>query len=165
MKMNLKMIDRKTISWGVLTCTLLLMFMGCKAYDAFKEPALSPIKIEKADVILVNQSDEAAKFDVVLTVNNPNKTPLPLVSSSINLALTGHGGASANTLHHRTVPANGTQTVTISIVILTTEKVTAKTDYSVKGELRYQPPGEFRKLLTDSKVPLPAAAFSFQGQM
>ena len=165
MKMDVKMIDRNVFSSGMLVCMFLLILTGCKAYDAFKEPALSPIKIEKADIQLVSQSAEAAKFDVTLTVSNPNKTPLPLVSSSMNLAVTGHGGANANSFHHRTVPANGTQTVTISIIILTTEQVTAQTAYTVKGELRYQPPGEFRKLLTDSKVPLPAAAFNFQGQM
>ncbi|HAI13188.1 MAG TPA: hypothetical protein DCM28_15880 [Phycisphaerales bacterium] len=150
---------------AMLGVSLTLAQIGCKAVDKFKEPALSPIVVESAQVKLVKQSDEAAQFEVILTITNPNTTPLPLVESTLMLDIDGHGTASTNYLLHRTAPALLSQTVIIPVVIVTSEQVSAGTSWSTKGSITYQPPGEFRKLLTDSNVPLPSAAFDLQGQM
>lgn len=163
--MNVKSDVRGWILLSLFVAMLTLVQFGCKAYDAFKEPALRPIKVETADVKLVKQSDETAQFQVTLTISNPNDTALPLIESNLALSVTGHGTASTNYLLHRTAPANLVQTVTVPVVIVTHEQVTTGTSYSTKGTITYQPPGEIRKLLTDSKVPLPSATFNLQGQM
>lgn len=153
-----------------LICVILLGMMtvgqtGCSVYRKFKSPDLKAMVVEKVDVKLAGQSSEAAKLDVTLTINNPNGTALPLVKTDMTVSIGSLGQASTQYLLHRTVPANGTQTITIPVVILTSEQITAGTSFSAKGVVSYEPPGELRKLMTESNVPLPAVVFDLQGQM
>ncbi|MBL4699934.1 MAG: hypothetical protein JKX85_01625 [Phycisphaeraceae bacterium] len=161
--MKFKNVNRVTVCSLACLC-LMLGLSGCQAYKAFKSPDLKPLVIQTVDVKLALQSSEAAKFEVTLLINNPNNTPLPLVNSEFVLDVSGHGKCVTQYVLHRTVPANGTQTVTVPVVIVTREQVTATTGYVVKGVVSYVPPGEFRKLMTESKVPLPVVMFEAEGQ-
>lgn len=163
--MNFKSEKFGWITLILLAGLLALAQVGCKAYEAFKEPALKPVTVDGGTVKLVKQSPEAAQFEVTLTVTNPNDTPLPLTQSSLSLNIDGIGSATTSYLLHRTAPANLSQTITVPVVIVTTQQVSAGVSYATKGTVTYQPPGEIRKLLTDSNVPLPSAAFDLQGQM
>ena len=120
--------------------------------------------IQSVEVKLVEQSDEAARFDVTITIANPNTTPLPLGVATVDLEVQDHGKASTRYLLHRTVPANAEQTATVPVVIVTKTPVSAGTQYGSRGTVSYQPPGEFRKIMTDSKVPLPTVTFNTTGQ-
>lgn len=162
MKLNLKNRNRCT-TLGLL-CLMMLSVVGCKVYDKFTEPNLQSMTVTDVEVKLVEQSDEAARFDVTLTIRNPNTTPLPLGVADIALEVQDHGRASTRYLLHRTVPANAEQTVTVPVVIVTNTPVSAGTQYGTRGTVSYQPPGEFRKIMTDSKVPLPTVLFNTTGQ-
>jgi LEA14-like dessication related protein len=164
MDLILKLNDCRKMWLAGLACLLMLGMTGCKVYRQFASPDLKAVTVQKVEVKLVEQSAEAAKFDVILTLANPNTTPLPLVKADLSLNVTGHGSGSTEYLLHRTVPANGTQIVTVPVLIVTTQQVTAGTAYATKGTATYEPPGEIRKLMTDSNVPLPAATFDAQGQ-
>ena len=142
----------------------MLSITGCKVYDKFTEPSLQSMTIKTVEVKLVEQSDEAARFDVTITIANPNTTPLPLGVATVDLEVQDHGKASTRYLLHRTVPANAEQTATVPVVIVTKTPVSAGTQYGSRGTVSYQPPGEFRKIMTDSKVPLPTVTFNTTGQ-
>lgn len=164
METHLNRKNRHLIYLTGLLCLLTMGVTGCKVYRQFTTPSLKPVTVAKVDVTLVKQSDEAAKFDVTLTLENPNSTPLPMKYTDLSLDVAGYGNGHTEYMLHRTVPANGTQTVTVPMVIVTQQKVVAGTAYATKGTVTYVPPGEFRKLMTESNVPLPTAVFDSKGQ-
>ncbi len=138
---------------------LLLVAGGCTATSGLQDPVAHVVAVK-----LVEQTQQGARVEVTVTLDNFNNIPLPLTESHYTVSVTGGGVYSANDLPDRTLPASGHQEIIIPAVFATTQKLDGA-DYAVHGSVAYRPPGEIRKLLTDSWIPLPTASFSSSGKL
>ncbi len=143
---------------------LLVPLLGCRTLrnigsDVTRTVSDPTITVEALRV--AQRSAYGTRYEVDLVIQNPNDFPLALVSSSHTLVVSGSAFEFAGA-PHRTVPsrgnAEGTQRVTLAgaVPMVGPEPEAV----SVRGKMVFEPPGQFRKLLTESGLPLPSAAFS-----
>jgi LEA14-like dessication related protein len=142
----------KTI--GCLVVVFALGFAGCAANLA------SPVA-RVSDVRVVQQTDQGSRVEVDVELTNPNKTPLPLVKSSYTVSIAGGTPYHAEERLYRTLPGGGKQVVTLPAVFTAAPGGA----YHVTGSVAYEPPGEMRKLMTESYYPLPSVGFSASGSV
>jgi len=140
-----------------------LFITGCRVAEKVKEEKVDTPPATVASVRVAQQTGEGVRLEVVVELTNPNDVALPLKSSSFSVRV-GGAAASMSTRPNRTLPARGMQTVVLPIALATGESVSGA-QVSVTGTITYEPPGEIRKLLTESKIPLPTTSFSYQGQI
>lgn len=145
---------RMVFLWlAVVGCGSLL---GCGAISGVKDP-----KAEVTGLALQQQTEYGARMDLLVTLTNPNKVPLPVERASYWVQVEGLGQYSFTDVPHRTIPAGGSQVVRLPVAVPGNASLAGK-QASAGGTFTYNPPGEVRKLLTDSRVPLPS--FSFDGR-
>ncbi len=112
-------------------------------------------------VELTEISDAGAAADVVIDLTNPNEDvalPLPMARYTVTL---GSLTYSSDVHPNATLPAGGTQRITLPAAVAGNPGDT----YKVTGTISYIPPGEIRRLLTDMGVPLPWTTFNATGQI
>lgn len=139
---------------------------GCAFDDGLAPPSAS---VESVRVI--EQTTEGSRLEVLIRMENPNLTSLPLPSVTFTLNLQGIGTFAFTDTPHVTLPAKrndgehgpGIQFLRLPAAIATKGKDAHGAAYRVNGSIIYEPPGEIRKLLTDSNVPLPTMNFSKSG--
>lgn len=144
---------------------------GCAAGGGLAEPAA-----RVADVVLASQTHEGARLETVVELENPNRTPVPLVEAEYTVSLQGVGNYTAREWLHRTIPAAGQgegeegspgrQVVRLPVAIANTGwGDLAGAEYRVEGSVSYRPVGEVRQLLTEMRVPLPSVRFEGSGRV
>lgn len=125
------------------------------------------------EAVVTQQTDEGARVELVLEMENPNTVPLPVERSRYTVSLEGVGQGVFRERHYVAIPAAegngkavpGRQRVVLPVVFAGPIGELAGRRYRVRGTLAYEPPGEIRKLLTESHFPLPVAVFHGQGQV
>jgi len=135
---------------------LSLAAVGCHGVSNLTTP-----KAHVTGVKVIERSPTATRADVTVQLINPNRTALPLKKSHYTLKIGDAEPFSYTDRLNRTLPANGSQTVTLPAVF--TGQPTG--DYKVNGSVTYEPPGEIRKLMTDSGIPLPFTLFDGEGKV
>ena len=118
---------------------------------------------EVTSVRLVEQTPDGASFLVTVAVVNPNQTALPLRKSNYTLTVPGLGEYSSSDLPNRTIPSGGVQVVTIPAAIAGKVGNLRGKTCTIEGSIDYEPPGEIRRLMTDSYIPLPTVDFKRTG--
>ena len=116
-------------------------------------------------VSVLSQSAEGVRVEVVVNMSNPNQTPLPLLRSQYRLTVDDVGSFEMTDALHRTLPAGGRQVVTLPAVFEAAGVSLTGTRYTIAGSITYVPPGQIRKLLTESSIPLPSVPFQAAGQL
>ncbi len=125
---------------------------------------LRPVTARVDSVTVDDQTDQGVRLLVTVVAENPNDTPLPVTWVWYKVNLDGGGDEFTFTeLPKATLPAHGTQTITLPAAFARGGGEAAGDRYQVTGHVTYHPPGEIRKLLTEYKVPLPSAAFADEG--
>jgi len=135
---------------------------GCAVYEKATEESIVVPTAKVLSVSLADQTDQGARLIVLVELNNPNPhTPLPLRFAQYQVSA---GGASAGSTSRpaRTLPAGGSQTVSLAVSLAGTGALSGAA-VQAGGHITYEPPGEVRKLLTESSVPLPTVSFSYSG--
>jgi hypothetical protein len=130
--------------------------IGCNGLTNISTP-----KAHVTGVKIIDRSDTATRADITVQLINPNRTPLPLIKSHYTLNIEGAEPFSYTDRLNRTLPASGSQEITLPAVFI--GKPTG--NYKVDGTVTYQPPGEIRKLMTDSGIPLPFTFFDGEGKV
>ncbi|MEM6751170.1 MAG: hypothetical protein AAF612_11945 [Planctomycetota bacterium] len=129
-------------------------------------PLLAPPEAEVVAVTPVERTPEADRVLVTLRITNSEGVELPLREAAYTVR--GPDGASRSTRAQvfATAPAEGEQWVRLPISVARDEALAMDPDpvYRVSGSITYEPPGEFRRILTDSAVPLPAVLFAGTGR-
>ena len=145
---------------------LLPVLGGCALTDVDQMFVAQPRAQVKA-VRLIEQTNEGARVEVVVTLKNANDVPLPLVASACSMSVAGRSPYRSATDPNAVLPAASTQEIVIPLAFATPEPESAVTDaaYSISGSVTYEPPGQMRKLLTESGVPLPQVLFSGTGRI
>ena len=114
-------------------------------------------------VTIVEQTDQGAQVEVTVELRNPNSVPLPLVASQYTVTVDQIAPFSLHDEVHMTLPAGGRQTVTIHAAFAAGGDNLRGRACTVTGTITYRPPGQLRKVLTESYVPLPSVTFRGQG--
>ena len=138
----------------------LLLCGGCAVYEKMSTPPLDPPPATVKAVRVIEQTEEGAQLEIVIDLKNPNTTALPLVGASYTLSV-GGASTSLSGRPNRTLPASGAQTIYLRAAVPSASARGASTHAS--GTISYEPPGEIRKLLTESSVPLPSTSFQYTG--
>jgi hypothetical protein len=148
-----------------LAC-LLPLLGGCALTDVDQMFVAQP-RAQVKMVRLIEQTNEGARVEVVVALKNTNDVPLPLVASDCSMSVAGRSPYRSATDPNAVLPAGSTQEIVIPLAFATPEPESAVTDaaYSVSGSVTYEPPGQTRKLLTDSGIPLPQVLFSGTGRI
>jgi LEA14-like dessication related protein len=139
---------------------LSLPLVGCNTVGAVQEPTAQVTSVD-----LKQSTQYGARLDVVVTLSNPNDVPLPITKAQYDVVVEGVGQFSFKDQPHRTIPANGSQVVRLPAAIETDGRELAGVGASASGSITYEPPGEIRKLLTDSRIPLPSVGFSGRDEL
>lgn len=152
------MLGRGAGAWPLWLLALGLMLLGgCSNFRTFDTPRASVVGVKQ-----IKQTDQGTRIEVTVALENPNDVPLPLVRSDYTVELGGRSYTGRD-VPARTLPANGKQQVVLPAVVTAGEG--GGTGYVVRGSVTYEPPGEIRKLLTDSHIPLPSVSFEQAGQL
>lgn len=143
----------------------LLIFAGCVS----EEPVAESGDLETPTAALVSasqtaRSDEGSRLVAAVDVTNPNQVALPVIEVFYTVKVDGVGEFSFTQTGDSTLYKGGTQRLLLPSAFKTTKDLSGAT-YSVDGWLSYQPPGEVRKLLTDTGWPLPRVWFSGSGRV
>lgn len=159
----------------VLACFVSTMCGGCAWYNSVPTPAAS---VKSAT--LANQAGDASRVEVLLELANESPAPLPLVQCDYTISVAGVGSFSFSDKPNRTLPGkprdpgattpgavgaagDGTQRLTLPAAFSAGGQSVKGAAYQVTGSVTYDPPGEMRKLLTESYIPLPSIPFSGSG--
>lgn len=126
---------------------------------------------EVKSISLVDQSAEGARVQVTVELKSDNAVPLPLVECGYSVTLDGIGTFSFVDKPNKAIPAKRTdinggpasQVITLIAVFATAGREVKGTACRVSGSIVYEPPGEVRKVMTESNVPLPSVGFSGEG--
>lgn len=148
---------------------------GCGSKSKTKIKVITPTA-SAATVSIVEQTGEGARLLVSLELTNPNAIALPLHKAVYTVTVAGvaagaggaggaGGAVTMEDVTSLTLPANGTQKLKYPLAIVTDGQGLAGASYTVSGTVEYEPPGEVRKLLTESGVSLPKIRFSGAGEL
>ena len=114
---------------------------------------------------LAEQTADGVRVEVDVELENPNDFELPLPKCDYTIAVNGAGEFSFNDVPLRTLPASGTQTLTLVAAFAHDRGDLVGANCSVSGSVTYDPPGSVRMLLTESRVPLTWVSFSGKGAL
>jgi len=145
---------------------------GCGSKSKTKIKVITPTA-SAATVSIVEQTGEGARLLVSLELTNPNAIALPLHKAVYTVTVAGvaagaggaGGAVTMEDVTSLTLPANGTQQLKYPLASVTDGQGLAGAWYTVSGTVEYEPPGEVRKLLTESGVSLPKVRFSGAGEL
>ncbi len=144
------------MAWLVV-CSLAVL-TGCSSN-------LKPVTTRVDSVTVDERTEQGVRVLVTVIAENPNDVALPIVRARYEVDLAGAEAFAFTELAKATLPAHGTQTITLPAAFATEGGGAAGQSYKVKGQLTYEPPGEIRKLLTEYGVPLPSASFKDDGAL
>ena len=138
-------------------CVAILLLVGCTA--------TRPISTVQS-VKVTDRTEDGVSLEVTVELFNPNRYSLPLPSAYYRIALENIGTFRFDELPDKTLPAGGTQTLVFPAAFAVSPDINLDgTQYNIAGEIYYHPPGEFRQLLDQYNLPLPAATFYERGQL
>ena len=123
------------------------------------------------DTRVVEATDTGVSLAVDLELENPNEFPLPLERVAYRVSVPGSAltAYAADGEPARTIPANGTQTLTLTAGLAGAPDRwradgAAGRAWRVRGDLTYAPDRGLRTFLTETGVPLPMTSFGGEGR-
>jgi len=134
---------------------------GCSGFKQFVE-IIAPPSAKVESVELIETTDEGSRLAVTVSLVNGNDVPLSLRDANYSVTVADGESYRFSSPANRTVPANGAQVVVLPVAV---PHVVSGGSYRVSGSVIYEPPGEIRKLMTESHIPLPWVAFRSSGEL
>jgi len=145
-----------------MACVLLVAVQtGCGVPQMFQ---IEVPTTQVRRVSVTQESEEGSQVTAFIAVRNPNKAPLPLVRIQYTIDVGGKMISYQDEVH-RTLPSDGIQVVVLPVAFATDGSSIGGRRFDISGSITYRPPGQFRKLLTESKVPLPTVPFAGSGRI
>lgn len=149
---------------------LTLVLAGLVGCGPIKLPSLpTPIATPGTAVTavrLVDTGSRAARYDIDVSLYNPNDVPLPLTFAEYRLQV-GANSYQSDGLPRATLPASGRITLTFPAVLLGGEGQSPLSAgaYDTSGTITITPAGEVRRLLYAIGLPKPKAKFEGSGEL
>lgn len=151
---------------------LLLTLLCCASIACAKkkvpDPKLWEIQTPQARVVsmkVTSQTDDGFRVEATVQLDNENRVPLPLLDIHYTIAIEGVGSISLVDHAHRTIPAFGSQRIVLPASFAWEESSIAGLPWQVEGNVKYQPPGELRQIMTETNIPLPDSTFKNSGKL
>jgi len=141
---------------GLIFCAVAAA--GCQTAAKIQPPTAQVAKVE-----LVEQTTQGARLRLTIAMENPNQVPLPLGASQYTMVLDGDHTFSYTDRPKRTLPAGGQQILELPAAFETGGREVSGSAYTVTGTVSYRPPGQFRRLLIETGLPLPTVEYSASG--
>lgn len=143
---------------------LALLCGGCAA-DGIASPTAEVVAAK-----VTEQSDDGVRVEFTVMLKQTNNVPLPLTKSEADVTIGTAEPRSIKDVPHRTIPVGagqgtGQQIVVIPISYPASSGIAPGSAYNINGSITYEPPGEVRRVLTESGIPLPTADFSKEGRL
>lgn len=145
---------RNMIAWALCTGLGLLVTGPMAGCSTVTDPETRVVS-----ATLAEETEAGARILVEVELVSTNKVALPLTNATYSGEIEDIGDYSGTDLPNRTIPIASRQTVILPLIYKTDEPVSGR-EISVSGDITYEPPGQIRKLLTESGVPLPSTGFS-----
>ncbi len=138
---------------GIAALLLLTLALGgCSLPGSIVMPVA-----EIAAVRCVERGPAANRYQILLTITNPNDVALPITSADYTLTIADKK-YQGDTPPSATLPAAGTITVSLPAAVPATGN-----EFTVKGHLEVHPPGQIKQILYDLGVPMPKLRFENKG--
>lgn len=150
---------------AILTAALgVCIAPGCNVIKLPEAPV--PITTPEATVDrveLVDRSETAARYLIVLTLNNPNDFALPMTDTQYELAIAGAAAEpyDGDTIPNATLPASGSIQIKLPAVV----RGAGEGQYDLSGSIRVFPPGQLKKVGYELGIPRPRVAFAAKGDV
>lgn len=137
----------------------LLVLAGCAGY---RSPSVTV-----TEAMVVEETDEAIKLVFALEMANSNSVPLPLRYFEYTAEVDGRATFTGRRAAEATLPAGGSQTLSIPGVFLRSDlgETPALLSYAIHGRLYYETPGELAEVLLDTRLRRPKTRFSDEGTL
>lgn len=158
--------NMKSLVW-LMVLGLSLACVSC-AKKKHPDPALWQIQSPQAKVIschVTQQTDAGFRVEAVIELSNDNRVPLPLLDTHYTIKIEKVGSISLVDEAKRTVPAFGKQQLILAASFAWKDPAPAGAVWTVTGRVKYDPPGELRQILTETKIPLPDSHFHDSGKL
>lgn len=156
----------KIVAW-LLVLGLSMACVSC-AKKKHPDPKLWNIQSPTATVVSVKvteQTDAGFRVEAVVELVNENRVPLPLLDIHYTIEIDKIGSFSIEDDANRTVPAYGKQQITLPASFAWKGPAPAGAAWTVTGRVKYDPPGELRQIMTETKIPLPDSDFHDTGKL
>ncbi len=153
---------RQVVFLLTLLC-LLISSGGCKAIaslTSIKNPTAKVTAVELAE-----QSAQGAVVRVTVQIENTNGVALPIITNQYTFVVAGMKPFVFLDKPKRTLPGRRMQTLELVAAFDTGGKDVTGAAYRVSGKLEYQPPGQIRRIMTDSGIPLPSVSYAASGKI
>jgi len=157
---------RQWLTVCVMTVAAALL-LGCTVLPPAPVPDFRRVESPTAEVTgiaVTDRSNDGARVEVMVLVTNDNDFPLPLTASRYRVTVAGVGDFAFDDHPHVTLPANSSQPVTLPAAFAMSPDAGGGA-VQVAGTFTYEPPGQFRKAMTDSGIPLPKVGFDGSGRL
>ncbi len=152
---------RKRFVQALMLSLMSFIALGCStAWQSVDRPE---VQVEQVQV--TDRTDEGVRVEVTVRLSNPNEIALPLVYASYGVELDGLGRFELGDATNRSLPAKGSQIVVLPAAFAVSEPLPDAQPYRVWGHVQYEPPGQLRKVLTETGIPLPGSSFASEGRM
>jgi hypothetical protein len=153
-------------------CGILCLVATCAGGCGLTKAVIAP-KASVDTVSVVSETDEGARLKMVVILENANAVALPLKRVDYRLVVEGVGSFTFRDDPNRILPGarqvkqgeTAKQELHLFAGIETDGATIRGKPYKASGTVTYEPPGEIRKLLTDSYVPLPITSFFGSGTL
>ncbi len=136
-----------------------LPLTGCGVPQMFQ---IEAPKTKVGGVSVTGKSGDGTQVTAFVELRNPNKAALPLLRTRYTLSVDGQVVSYADEVH-RTLPSAGMQIVELPVAFPGDGSGLGGRRFDINGSITYKPPGQFRKLLTESRIPLPTVTFAGSG--
>lgn len=146
-----------------MLAAIVLSTGGCRAVARLR--GIQPPEAEVTGVHVLEQTEEGARVRVQVKLTNPNDVPLPVVASDYHMTLAEAGSFKFVDRPGRTLPAESSGSVELMAAFETGGADVSGRSYRVTGWLFYEPPGQLRRLLTESSIPLPRVRVDTAGHL
>ncbi len=143
-----------------------LLLAGCSWLKPPKppKPVIDP-EAAVTQVRLIRSGDQASRFDITVTLTNPNDFALELEGAHYSFEI-GPSRYETETVPHTTLPKSGKISIALPAV-LTGEGGAPPTggQYHASGSITLNPPGQIRRVLYELGLPKPKVRFDGQGMV
>ena len=151
------------------TAVIILLCVTAGGCSWLKLPRLPQRVLKPAAVVTqvrqVERSEIAARYEIDVSLYNPNDFPLPITFAAYSLSI---GGSSykTDTVPSATLPATGRLTVSLPAVLRTgAEAGSDAPGFDASGTFTITPEGEMRRMLYEIGFPKPRAVFNGRGEV
>lgn len=135
---------------------------GCSAPEAPRFVGSPDATVDRVERVAV--TEQAAEYQIYVTVENPNEVALPLPLATYTLTVDGRSYRT-DTVPDTTLPRERPITVVLPAVIEDGATLEEGAAFEVRGWLTYHPPGQVKQFFYDLGWPMPQVMFFGQGQV